>query len=91
MTSLVINELQSNIPFLISIIKKGESVELKDKNDSEAFAIVTPLNLINKSTQADISTNSEYDEEYISSLRKKAKVNWLSDINHEEWLNNFRE
>jgi hypothetical protein len=92
MTSLVINELQSNIPFLINKIKNGESIELKDKNDSEAFALIIPLNISDKikSNESEILNNLMYDEEYISSLRKKAKANWLTDINHEEWLNNVR-
>lgn len=31
-----------------------------------------------------------YDEEYLRTLREKAKKSWLGKINPEEWLNEIR-
>lgn len=48
MTSLAINETKYTLSDLLGLIKSGESIELKEDDSSEAFAIIMPL--INKST-----------------------------------------
>ena len=32
----------------------------------------------------------KYDEQYLKSLRNKAKKSWLSNINSDNWLNEIR-
>ena len=37
-----------------------------------------------------IEYHPQYDEQYLKSLRDKAKKNWLESINPDNWLNEIR-
>lgn len=62
-------------------------INLQFENDK--FDIKTEIDT-DFQKQSEDNENQFYDQDYIKSLRNKAKTNLLKNIDHEEWLKSIR-